>query len=110
MNLSGILTVSFLTCMGQVCQKIAASPQARSHRYHALKWLLFAAILLSCAMVVWLRVLQTTPVSLAYPMLSLNYIWVTLAAKLVWKEEITVRHWTGIMLIIGGVIMLGGYQ
>ncbi|EKY3917457.1 4-amino-4-deoxy-L-arabinose-phosphoundecaprenol flippase subunit ArnE [Enterobacter sp. DTU_2021_1002640_1_SI_PRY_ASU_LCPMC_013] len=110
MNLCGILTVSLLTCMGQVCQKIAASPQDKSQRYHAIKWLLIAVILLSFGMVVWLWVLQTTPVSLAYPMLSLNFIWVTLAAKIIWKEVVTVRHWTGIMFIIGGVIMLGGYQ
>jgi undecaprenyl phosphate-alpha-L-ara4N flippase subunit ArnE len=31
-------------------------------------------------MLLWLSVLQSIPVSVAYPMLSLNFVWVTLAA------------------------------
>jgi hypothetical protein len=31
-------------------------------------------------MLLWLSVLQSIPVSIAYPMLSLNFVWVTLAA------------------------------
>jgi len=59
-------------------------------------------------MLVWLVVLQHLPVGIAYPMLSLNFVWVTLAAKTLWREHISPRHWLGVGLIIVGIIVLGG--
>lgn len=58
-------------------------------------------------MLVWLRVLQHVPVSVAYPMLSVNFILVVLAARWLWKEPVSLRHWLGIGLIVAGVAVMG---
>ena len=55
----------------------------------------------------WLAVLQNIPVGIAYPMLSLNFVWVTLAAWKIWREPVTTRHWLGVGLIITGIFILG---
>lgn len=59
------------------------------------------------AMLLWLAVLQNIPVGIAYPMLSLNFVWVTLAAWKIWREPVTTRHWLGVGLIITGIFILG---
>ena len=62
---------------------------------------------LGLAMVLWLLVLQNVPVGIAYPMLSLNFVWVTLAAVKLWHEPVSPRHWCGVAFIIGGIVILG---
>ncbi len=52
-------------------------------RKHIVLWLGLALACLGLAMVLWLLVLQNVPVGIAYPMLSLNFVWVTLAAETV---------------------------
>lgn len=103
-----ILFATLFTCAGQLCQKQAASTAPYIHRHKIVLWLVLGVSLLGCGMLVWLRVLQTTPVNVAYPMLSLNFVWITLAAKLLWKEPISLRHWVGVTLIIIGATTLSG--
>lgn len=104
-----ILAVNILTCAGQLAQKQAASgePGHRSRRRHVLVWLGISLLCLGSAMLLWLSVLQRVPVGVAYPMLSLNFILVTLAARWLWRETITARQWLGIALIVFGVILVG---
>jgi undecaprenyl phosphate-alpha-L-ara4N flippase subunit ArnE len=73
-----------------------------------LRWLVLSVALLGCAMLLWLLVLQRVPVSVAYPMLSLNFIFITLAARFIWHEPVSLRHWLGVGLIIGGIVMMVG--
>ena len=40
-------------------------------------------------------------------LLSLNFVWVTLAAWKIWHEPVTTRHWLGVGLIITGIFILG---
>ena len=47
------------------------------------------------------------PVGLAYPMLSLNFVFVTLAARWLFHETVDARHWAGVALIMAGVALLG---
>ncbi|HCI4637632.1 TPA: EamA family transporter, partial [Klebsiella quasipneumoniae subsp. quasipneumoniae] len=47
------------------------------------------------------------PVSIAYPMLSLNFVWVTLAGWGIWHEPVAPRHWFGVGLIVVGIVILG---
>ncbi|MCW2481552.1 4-amino-4-deoxy-L-arabinose-phosphoundecaprenol flippase subunit ArnE [Candidatus Symbiopectobacterium sp. NZEC135] len=104
----GVLLVSILSCLGQLCQKQATSPPVGAVRStYALRWLFAALLLLGIALLLWLVVLQQLPVGIAYPMLSLNLVWVTLAARWIWREPIDARHTLGILFIIVGVILLG---
>lgn len=104
-----ILAVNILTCAGQLAQKQAASgePKRGARQRHVIGWLGISLLCLGSAMLLWLSVLQRVPVGIAYPMLSLNFILVTLAARWFWHETITTRQWLGIALIVLGVIFVG---
>ena len=100
---------SLLSCAGQLCQKQATRPsKSRRRGRHILGWLGLALLALGGGMLLWLSVLQSIPVSVAYPMLSLNFVWVTLAAKVFWRENVALHHWLGVGLIIIGIVILGG--
>lgn len=99
---------SLLSCAGQLCQKQATRPAKSGRRgRHILGWLGLALLALGGGMLLWLSVLQAIPVSIAYPMLSLNFVWVTLAAWGVWHEPVARRHWVGVGMIVVGIVILG---
>lgn len=100
----GVLLVSMLSCMGQMCQKQAAGAVSPAY---AARWLGVALLLLALALLLWLVVLQQLPVGIAYPMLSLNLVWITLAARWIWQEPMGWRHILGILFITSGVVLLG---
>ncbi len=107
MTLIALVFSSLLSCLGQLCQKQAASgATGRAILRHLCLWLGLALLCLGGAMLLWLQVLRTLPVGLAYPMLSMNFIWVTLAARWLWHEPVSRRHWLGIACIIGGILLL----
>ena len=100
---------SLLSCVGQLCQKQATRPsKSRRRGRHILGWLGLALLALGGGMLLWLSVLQSIPGSVAYPMLSLNFVWVTLAAKAFWREHVAAHHWLGVGFIIIGIVILGG--
>lgn len=76
-----LVFASLLSVAGQLCQKQATCfATVNKRRKHIVLWLGLALACLGLAMVLWLLVLQNVPVGIAYPMLSLNFVWVTLAA------------------------------
>ncbi|AKJ43359.1 4-amino-4-deoxy-L-arabinose-phosphoundecaprenol flippase subunit ArnE [Pragia fontium] len=105
-----LFIVSILTCCGQLSQKVAAQrwqshPESSRLRV-TLYWLFLSALLLGVAMLVWLRVLQLLPLSVAYPMISLNFVLVTLCARYVFGEPTDKQHWIGIGLIMLGIFLM----
>ena len=100
-----LVLASLLTCAGQLCQKQATRPAKTGREMLEQGRALLA---LGCGMLVWLVVLQRLPVGVAYPMLSLNFVWVTLAAKGLWHEKVARHHWLGVGLIMIGIVLLGG--
>nr|WP_257469483.1 4-amino-4-deoxy-L-arabinose-phosphoundecaprenol flippase subunit ArnE [Pantoea allii] len=101
-----VLLTSLLTCAGQLCQKQAAR---QTNRAKLTGWLIASLAMLGLGMIVWLLVLQRLPVSLAYPMLSINFILVALAARFIWHEKMTCWQWAGTVLIVAGVAIIGSY-
>lgn len=105
-----------LSSIGQIFQKLAANRQSAQHlslqavqRSRALQlfksfngWLLLSLGCLGMALLLWLVVLSSMPVSQAYPMLSLSYVVVMLLARVIFKEHIPWQRWLG-----AGIIMLG---
>ncbi|MGX9379260.1 4-amino-4-deoxy-L-arabinose-phosphoundecaprenol flippase subunit ArnE [Pseudomonas sp. JQ36] len=106
-----LLTACLLTCLGQVAQKFAVESWRGVASSWADKlrspWLWLALVSLGAGLVVWLLVLQRLEVGIAYPMLSLNFVLITLIARFIFREPIDRRHWLGVALVIGGVVLLG---
>lgn len=100
-----------LTCLGQIAQKYAVQdwrgvfPGA----FAALCsiWLWLAVACLGSGLLVWLLVLQRLDVGIAYPMLGVNVVLITLAGRYVFNEPVDAQHWLGIALILIGVVQLG---
>lgn len=99
-----LLITSLLSGIAQLCQKQAALSK---YRRNLCLWMLIALGLLALAMLCWLQVLRSLPVGIAYPLLSLNYLWVALMSYLLWQEPIGKQQWLGILLIIIGTFLLG---
>ncbi len=99
-----LIVVSLLSCAGQLCQKQAAQTH-QSPRVLAL-WLASALLLMAMALLLWLLVLQQLPLSVAYPMLSFNFVLVTLAARYCFDEQTSATHWYGVALIILGILLM----
>lgn len=108
MDIAAIFLASLLTCAGQLCQKRAAHPAVAHARWYVVRWLVLALLAMGAGMLVWLWVLQHVPLNIAYPMLSLNFVWITLAAYWLWHEPVSLRHWCGVALVVAGVLLLGG--
>lgn len=103
-----LVLASLLSVCGQLCQKQATrGVPGHARRRHIALWLGLALACLGLAMLLWLAVLQNVPVGIAYPMLSLNFVWVTLAAWKIWREPVTKCHWLGVVLIVIGIFILG---
>lgn len=106
-----ILVVCFLTCAGQLFQKKAVQNwEGKKLGWKTKlcdKWLWAAIISLGFGMLVWLIVLRFVPLNIAYPMLSVNFILVTLASQFWFGEQAGLQHWCGISFIMLGVIILG---
>ncbi|MFC3942830.1 4-amino-4-deoxy-L-arabinose-phospho-UDP flippase [Pseudomonas gingeri NCPPB 3146 = LMG 5327] len=111
MTLILLLGACLLTCLGQVAQKFAVEGWRETSMGMLEKlrspWLWLALASLGLGLLVWLLVLQRLEVGIAYPMLSLNFVLITLVAHYLFKESIDRRHWLGVVLIIAGVVLLG---
>ena len=111
MSLLLLLAACLLTCLGQIAQKYAVESWRDKASGWAEKlrspWLWLALAALGSGLLVWLLVLQRLEVGIAYPMLSLNFVLITLVARFVFHEAIDHRHWLGVALVIGGVVLLG---
>lgn len=111
MTLALLLVSCLLTCAGQIAQKFAVESWRgiTSGVAHKLRspWLWLALLCLGLGLLVWLLVLQRLEVGIAYPMLSLNFVLITLVAHYLFKETIDLRHWCGVGLVIAGVVLLG---
>jgi len=108
-----LLVACLLTCLGQIAQKHAVESWRGEHAKPGLLgklssgWLWLALVCLGTGLLLWLLVLQHLEVSTAYPMLSLNFVLITLAARFLFGEHIDRRHWLGVGLIMLGVLCLG---
>lgn len=106
-----IASVCVLTGFGQVAQKLAVSgwkaqPAGIGGKLRSA-WLWAALLSMGLGLLLWLAVLQRLEVDIAYAMLSMNFVLVTLVARFVLGEPTDRRHWLGVVLIVAGVIVMG---
>ncbi|MHC8324213.1 DMT family transporter [Pseudomonas sp. GB2N2] len=58
------------------------------------------------AFFVWMLILRRSSLSLAFPLSSLVFVGVLLGSWLGLGEHISVLHWTGVAVIMGGIALL----
>ena len=56
--------------------------------------------------VFWLFVLSKAPLSIAYPCISLSYVFVVLLGKVRFGEHVNMGVWGGVLLICLGVVLI----
>ncbi len=65
-----------------------------------------ALLLLGLGLLFWLGILINTDLSLAYPLLSLNYVLVMISAKIFFNEPVPKVRWLGNAIIVVGIFIL----
>jgi multidrug transporter EmrE-like cation transporter len=69
-------------------------------------WVFFGFACFGLSSLFWLVVLSRLPLSFVYPMVSVAYVLVALFSMVIFKESVTYVRWTGIFVIIVGVILI----
>jgi drug/metabolite transporter (DMT)-like permease len=67
-------------------------------------WVGMAMFVISAA--VWLIVLSRAPLSFAYPFAGFTYVLITLFARYALHERVSMLRWSGIALIVIGIILV----
>lgn len=104
---------SLLLCSGQIflkfaLQKMGCFAFTTSFFCHQLTnwWFLACGLCYLAASVLWMYIVKNFPFSMAYPMVSLSYVFGMVAAMLVFHEAIPATRWFGVALIILGCLLV----
>ena len=104
---------SILLCSGQVLLKLALQRMGAFSwtldffsRNLTNWWFLACGICYGCATTLWLYIIKNFPFSMAYPMVSLSYIFGMFAAMLVFHEQVPTVRWLGVLLIMAGCVLI----
>ena len=69
-------------------------------------WVLGGVAVYAVEIVVWVRILSLVPLSVAFPIASLNFLAITLASRWWLGEAVSVRRWAGAALVTAGVVLV----
>lgn len=104
---------SALLACGQVFLKLGLErmlPFAWSRAFWSsalLNWpFALSGLLFGGSSVLWMYIVKHYPLSVAYPMISLSYVFGLLAAIVFFHETVEVYKWVGVMFIIGGCCLI----
>jgi drug/metabolite transporter (DMT)-like permease len=103
---------SLLLTGGQVLFKLAAKSVPPITSFQNLFALLFspwfwsAIFLYGSATLLWIFILQKTPLSLAYPFVALGFVVIPFVSWLFFRETLTLTYGTGTLMILGGLALI----
>lgn len=104
----GLLLVVAANVVGQILFKVTADyvrthPEQGMAAYVFNPWIWGALALYGSAIVLWIKVLQSVPLSVAYPAMALVFVLVPLAGVFIFNEAQGFRFFAGIVLIALGI-------
>ncbi len=95
---------------GQICFKLGVrrygGSSIRLPMLLANGWINIGIAIYTVEIFVWLRVLSEVPLSIAFPLASLNFLGIAFASHFILKEKIGVNRILGAVLVTLGVIVL----
>ena len=54
----------------------------------------------------WFYIVKHFPFSMAYPLVSLSYVFGMIAAMIFFHEQVDLLKWVGVLLIMGGCFFI----
>ena len=69
-------------------------------------WFLGCGICYALGTFLWIYILKHFPFSMAYPMISLSYVFGMFAAIIFFHEQVSVTRWLGVAMIMGGCCLI----
>lgn len=112
-----LLPISLLQCMllsgGQVLMKFGLTKAGD----FSWTWAYFGRLLINwqfccCGLcygagsILWMYIIKHFPFSMAYPMVSLSYVFGMFAAIIFFHEQIPLTRWLGVFLIMTGCVLI----
>jgi len=96
----------FLNAFAQLSMKKATTLDSGSFSLVIKNpYLYLTAFFYMTSILTWFIALSRIQLSIAYPLQAIGYLIVTLAAVSLFKEDISLLNWLGLILILGGVIL-----
>ncbi|GHT24490.1 membrane protein [Bacteroidia bacterium] len=65
-----------------------------------------SGICMAAASFIWFYIVKHFPLSVAYPLISISYVFGMLASIVIFKETVPVSRWIGVGFIMIGVVFL----
>ena len=69
-------------------------------------WIWLAIILVISSFLIWIRVLKLIPLSVAFPLSNVVHVLVPLSCWFFLGENISLRRWCGIAIVIVGLVII----
>lgn len=94
----------------ELCFKVASSATAPESPVLGLAKspILWCGIMLWVVeMLAWIRVLQSIPLGIAFPIMTLTFVGVPVACHVLLRERLNQSQWAGALLVFAGVIIVG---
>ncbi|MDE3016609.1 MAG: EamA family transporter [Pseudomonadota bacterium] len=115
MNAITLLTACIvLETARELCFKLGVSADERNNEDKAMlrtvlttPWLMLGIGLWCIEMIAWIAALETVPLNIAFPVVSLVYAGVPIASRLLLNERMYWRQWIAAAIIVGGVALVG---
>ncbi len=102
-----VLSAAVLGALGQLNFKLGSDKLSLKIKdLIRNKYLLIGVVLYGISAVMFILALKGGELSVLYPLVATSYIWTTLLAKKVLKENINVYKWSGVALILIGAIFI----
>jgi len=98
-----VIILLLLTILVETAQQIFFKLAGKDDKKHLIYTILGISMYL-LFVVIWLRILKDLPLGFALPVMGLNYVAVALAGKVIFKENISIKRWGGILLILAGLV------
>ena len=76
------------------------------HDFFTNWWLIGSGLNMIAATILWFYILKHNDLSLAYPLISISYIFGTIAAVFIFHETVPPARWIGVLLIMAGIAFL----
>jgi len=70
------------------------------------KFVFFGITMYALSFLLWVYALSKIDLSYAYPLVSVNFVLVTLLSRLVFKEKVSKLRWLSIAVIMIGVVLI----